>query len=187
MEEASGSGGTVYTASLNLAAKACGFDSRLPDKMSSKPIKWNLDVLPEIVKTSTSIAEVLRKLGLRPVGGNYTTIKRHVSSMGLDTGHFLGQAHSRGRKLGPKPKVPLEEVLVAGRFCNTYHLKERLLKRGLLIYVCVGCGISEWRGQRLSLHLDHVNGDRADNRLCNLRLLCPNCHSQTKTYCGKSR
>ena len=65
-------------------------------------------------------------------------------------------------------------------------MKRRLIKEGILKDKCYECGISEWRGKKLSLHLDHINGDNTDNRLKNLRVLCPNCHSITETYCGKN-
>ena len=68
--------------------------------------------------------------------------------------------------------------------CTRDHLKRRLLKAGLLPRHCQSCGISQWRGRPLSLELHHVNGHGEDNRLANLELLCPNCHSQTETYGG---
>lgn len=72
-------------------------------------------------------------------------------------------------------------------YLNSWALKKRLLAEGLLEERCAECGISEWNGRPLSLHLDHINGDRRDQRLENLRFLCPNCHSQTETYCGRNQ
>jgi hypothetical protein len=72
-------------------------------------------------------------------------------------------------------------------YANTGYLKRRLISSGLLRAACYECGISEWRGRKLALHLDHVNGVGDDHRLENLRLLCPNCHSQTETYCGRNK
>ena len=71
-------------------------------------------------------------------------------------------------------------------YARTSKLKERLIRAGMLANACAVCGISTWQGRPLSLHLDRVNGQRDDNRLTNLRLLCPNCHSQTDTYTGRN-
>jgi HNH endonuclease len=85
-------------------------------------------------------------------------------------------------------RIPLEVLLVSDRqqTCRV-HLKNRLIRANLLTCVCQICGLTEWRGQSIVLELDHINGKETDNRLENLRLLCPNCHSQTTTYCSKNR
>ena len=80
--------------------------------------------------------------------------------------------------------MPIAELLVGPR-CRT-HIKLRLLRAGLLQNRCEQCGLSEWQGKPLSVYIDHINGVRGDNRLENLRMLCPNCHSQTETYSGRN-
>ena len=81
----------------------------------------------------------------------------------------------------------LEEILVEdSEYSGTTRIKIKLLKANLLSYECSLCHIAEWNGKSISLHLDHINGNRTDNRIENLRLLCPNCHSQTDTYSGKN-
>ena len=83
---------------------------------------------------------------------------------------------------------PLEEILVKdSKYTNMTCLKQRALRAKLIDYKCAICGINEWLGKKIILQLDHINGDNRDNRIENLRLLCPNCHSQTETYCGKNR
>jgi DNA-binding transcriptional ArsR family regulator len=82
--------------------------------------------------------------------------------------------------------APIELYLVDGRTVNRQHLKQRLLGAGLKVARCEVCGISEWRGEPLSLALHHINGDGLDNRLENLQLLCPNCHSQTPNFSGRN-
>jgi hypothetical protein len=97
------------------------------------------------------------------------------------------QAVNRG-DVDPRPReMPLEHLLVAGREqTSRTHLKNRLLKIGLKKNQCEVCGITEWQGQPLSMHLHHINGDGKDNRLGNLELLCGNCHSQTPNYGGRN-
>ncbi len=81
----------------------------------------------------------------------------------------------------------MSEILVEhSHYSNLTSLKRRLLAEGLLDYACTRCGICTWLGMPLALHLDHVNGVGDDHRLENIRLLCPNCHSQTDTYCGRN-
>lgn len=82
--------------------------------------------------------------------------------------------------------TPIHDLLVAGRKRNRGHLKLRLIGAGLKENRCEECGISEWRGRPLSLALHHINGDGRDNRLENLALLCPNCHSQTDSFAGRN-
>lgn len=96
-------------------------------------------------------------------------------------------AVSRG-DITPRPRLePIEQILVAGRRRSRSHVKLRLLQAGLKAPQCEACGLEEWRGRSLSLELHHVNGDGQDNRLENLRLLCPNCHSQTDTWGGRNK
>ena len=138
----------------------------------------------DAVRESTTMADVLRKLNLVPKGGNYS-IRSRIRKLGLDTSHWLGRAHLRG-KTRRLPKLPLSEILVDGSTYGRTHLKERLLKEGLLNNWCSLCGQdSVWRAGVLVLILDHINGKNTDNRLENLRLLCPNCNSQQDTFCGR--
>jgi 5-methylcytosine-specific restriction endonuclease McrA len=82
--------------------------------------------------------------------------------------------------------TPLEELLALGPARHRLNLKKRMIKAGLKDGSCEECGITDWRGRPLSMALHHVNGDGRDNRLENLRLLCPNCHSQTENFAGKA-
>lgn len=95
------------------------------------------------------------------------------------------KARQRGDLRSRPPGMPIEELLAGTSRCRT-HVKGRLLHAGLLKNRCDECGLSEWRGQPLSVQIDHVNGVRDDHRLENLRMLCPNCHSQTHTYGGRN-
>ena len=89
---------------------------------------------------------------------------------------------------GARTKIPLKEILEGHHpYYQTLKLKNRLIKENIMEYKCAICGLVEWRNEKIVLQLDHINGDGHDHRSENLRLLCPNCHSQTDTWCGKNK
>lgn len=146
--------------------------------------RWSDKDLEVALKANITISGTLRALGLSTSPGNHKSIKSALKRLNLDTSHLRGKAHG----MSPGLRKPLEQVLVENStHSNTVSLKKRLLKEGLLRNQCEKCGIGpSWDGSELVLQLDHKNGDSFDNRLENLRLLCPNCHSQTTTFRGKS-
>lgn len=88
---------------------------------------------------------------------------------------------------GSSPKIPLSEILEGKHgYYPTGKLKKRLIAEEVLEYKCSECGLTEWNGKKIVLQLDHKNGVSTDHRLENLRFMCPNCHSQTDTWCGKN-
>lgn len=145
---------------------------------------WSKDTLEKAIKQSFSISETLRRLGLTPQG-NFRTFHKYCKIYRIDISHFLGKRFLLGSKRNLR-KIPLEQVLVPDSFYAPKNLKIRLIQDGYFDYKCNECGLVEWRGKELNLHLDHINGDKFDNRIENLRLLCPNCHSQTDTFCIKN-
>jgi len=130
-------------------------------------------------------ADVLRYLGYGIKGDNYRTLQRWAERWDISSAHFdpyVGQ-----RRAGIGRRVPLEEVMVEHSVFNRGKLKRRLLAEGIKQPVCETCGQGEvWRGQRMSMVLDHINGVADDHRLENLRMLCPNCNATLETHCGRN-
>lgn len=148
-----------------------------------KPRKYTDQALKEAVEASYSIRSVLQKLGLTPSGGNYESIQQRIQLLSLDNSHFLGQAILKGKSHNNSTRA-LTSVLVHAKLENTWRLKQRLLKEGLKVHECESCRNSEWLGQPIPLELHHKDGDRTNNTLSNIELLCPNCHSFTDNYRG---
>jgi 5-methylcytosine-specific restriction endonuclease McrA len=144
--------------------------------------------LAHAVANSPSIAEVLRKLNLRPAGGNYDIVQQRIRKAGLDTSHFTGKGWLKGKKNPVIRQRTLEEILVKdSTYTSTHKLRQRLIAEGIFQHQCVSCGLAEWLERPIPLEIDHINGDRRDHRLENLRLLCQNCHALTDNYRGKNK
>jgi len=152
-----------------------------------KICRYTKEQFIEAVKNSFSIRNVLKLIGVRPTGGNYAVAKRKIKLLNLNISHFTGRGHLKGKTHNWGKKIPLEKILIENSLYGggTSKLKGRLIKEKLLIYKCYECGINEWKGKPLALDLEHKNGNRFDNRIENLTILCPNCHSQTSTYRGR--
>ena len=149
--------------------------------------KWTDQQLTVAVATSLSVAGTCRVLGILPRGGNYGTVHRAIDRLALDTRHWTSQAWSRGLRVStPARRIATAELLREGRPVASYTLRGRLLGEGLLPQACARCGLADWLGAPIPLEVDHINGDPVDNRLENLRFLCPNCHARTDTYRGRN-
>jgi Zn finger protein HypA/HybF involved in hydrogenase expression len=138
--------------------------------------------LIDIILNSNSFKEVVEKVGYNSNGsGGYDMVKMKLKEMGIDIPKY------KKRGGGLINKKCLSEILVENsNYKNRTRLKKRLINEGILEYKCNCCGINEWLGKPISLQLEHKNGINNDNRIQNIELLCPNCHSQTSTYAGKN-
>lgn len=153
--------------------------------------KYTIEELREACRTSASMRQVLIKLNVKAAGGNYATLKKAIEYFEVDVEHFLGKGWNTGDRSGilrkSRKTIPLEDILQNKVCYQSHKLKLRLIKAGLKTHQCESCGITEWLGNKAPIELDHINGDRMDNRLENLRVVCPNCHAQTPTYRGKNK
>ena len=148
---------------------------------------WDTEQLKKAVADSTSKRQVLQKLGLAEAGGNYEQIKKYITEYKLDTKHFTGPAWSKGKTLPKRPVIALKKILIDDSTYQSYKLKQRLFDVRLKEQKCEECG---WAKKsidgRIPVELDHINGKHNDNRIENLRVLCPNCHSLKPTHRGRN-
>jgi hypothetical protein len=156
---------------------------------SGRKRSWTDEQLIEAVKASKSILGVFKHMGRRIGGGAHHEMKKHIARLALDTSHFTGKGWRSGRKGGFIKPRSLEVLLVKDSPCiGMSGFKRRLLAEGVLKNECYEChSPPEWRGKPLVLRMDHINGDRGDQRFENLRMLCPNCDSQTPTFAGRNK
>ena len=148
--------------------------------MSYSEHKCSNDMIIEAANNSATMAIAAVTCGL-----HFQTFKRRATLLGV----YKPNQGGKGTKKGPYATRISTQDILDGKYpqFQTYKLRCRLIEEKILDYVCNICGIDKHNGKQLSLELDHINGIRYDHRLDNLRLLCPNCHSQTKTYRSKKR
>jgi hypothetical protein len=170
-------------------SRESGFESLLPSRDSVRALyehmfvpRYSEEELRLVVPGMTSMTEVLRYFGLRPAGGNHRLLRHWLDEWGISTEHFTGTPPPARRE-----PTSLEDVLVEHSTYSPHTLKQRLYDAGLKERVCELCGQNEhWNGAHMSLILDHINGVADDNRLENLRIVCPNCNATLETHCGKA-
>ena len=136
----------------------------------------------EVCKNSISMSQAASTLGI-----HYNTLKKHAERLGVFNPNQAGKGMSKPNSFG-NVGFDLNDIL-EGKYpqYQTFKLKNRLLKEGIFENKCSECGVREWNKKPLNMELDHIDGNRTNHRLENLRMLCPNCHSQTDTYRSKNR
>jgi len=134
----------------------------------------------EAYNKSETIKDLIINVGLFPAGTNYTRLRKECEKLNLDFNKF------NKRKYYGKRYSSIEDVLVQNKDTSSVSLKKRLLKENYFEHKCYKCNLTEWNGKPIPIELEHISGDKLDNRLENLTILCPNCHAQTDTYRGKN-
>ena len=151
-----------------------------------KKVNYTKELLEEKVKDCYSLCELCRRLNLVPKGGNIRTIKQKLNELNVDYSHFTGQVWNKN----PNNPVYIEKYtpnLCEHSSLRSAYVKELIFRLGLKENKCEKCGTSEWQGKPLTCELHHINGDSTDNRIENLIILCPNCHSQTDNFRSRNR
>jgi Zn finger protein HypA/HybF involved in hydrogenase expression len=149
---------------------------------------WKLDKdkLQDILNSCNTLAEVLLKIDMSLHGNNYKELNNRIKEDSLSLDKL--NKNRKAKSFGGINALDLDKILVENSTYSRQDLKRRLVKENLLKYKCSICNNpGHWNNQELVLQLDHINGINSDNRLENLRFLCPNCHTQTETYAGRGR
>lgn len=153
--------------------------------MKSEILKLDIEIFKNLIKESTTWTEVMiyfkENHGYKSLNGR--TANKRCKDNNIDISHFTHKS-----KNTPSKKPITEKLIKNSNSYNSSHLKKQLYEKGLLKEICRSCGIGPlWNNKPISLHLEHINGNHYDNRLENLEILCPNCHSQTDTWCIKNK
>ena len=151
-----------------------------------KKVRYTKELLEENIKNCYSISELCRKIGLVPIGGNIGTVRRKLCEFGIDYSHFTGQNWNSNSQ-NPVYQRKYLPNLCEHSSLSSSNVKNMVYRLGLKENKCEICGIDTWMGNPIICEIHHINGDSTDNRIENLQILCPNCHSQTDNFRSRNR
>lgn len=137
--------------------------------------KYTKEKLELVVETSKTWAEVCRKIGVKPMTGSQSHLKRKAVEWGIDSSHFVGKSFNKGRSFKKRSAL---EYCFNGSKINSHTLKQKLIRDGIKEEKCEVCGITEWCEEPVVLELDHKDSNHYNNKIENLQIVCPNCHAQ---------
>lgn len=153
--------------------------------------KYTKELLEDKVKESKSMRQLLLSLGLVARGGNFEIMKARLSKFEIDYSHFTGKGWRKGESFKTK-KRKLADILTlnsqyrSGSPYQSNAVKKILFRNDLKEKKCENCGITDWLGEEISFELHHIDGNKFNNQINNLKILCPNCHCLTDNYRGKN-
>ena len=152
--------------------------------------KLSIEQIKQVVAESFSSSEACEKLGMAGKSGSITRFRKFLDEKQIDCSHWTGQSWSKGKTSLDDDRLRKAKdnslIFTENSNASSHYVRSLLIKHNLKEYKCE-CGITnEWNGKTINLQMDHINGNRKDHRLENLRWLCPNCHSQTDTFCSRN-
>lgn len=154
--------------------------------------KISIEQIKEVVSNSFSSSEACEKLGMAGKSGSVTRFRKFLDDNKIDYSHWTGQLWSKGKTCLDDDRLRNNKdnslIFTEKSNASSHYVRSLLLKHKIKEYKCEQCDITNnWNNKPINLQMDHINGDRKDHRLENLRWLCPNCHSQTETFCSRNR
>jgi predicted RNA-binding Zn-ribbon protein involved in translation (DUF1610 family) len=150
--------------------------------------KYTKEILEKAVKDSKYLSDMVRKMGFNYDKSKIRYLGKKIKEFKIDTSHWLIGSDKVKFARNSSTKIKKRDILsLCIRPQGAAHLRKALIEYGIE-YKCLWCGIGEvWNNKKLVIQIDHINGNNLDNRIDNLRFLCPNCHSQTDTFSSKNR
>ena len=149
-------------------------------------VKYTKELIKEQVKNCFSLAELCRRLGLKVKGSNFQTIRKKLNEFNVDYSHFIGKRWNTNTS-NPIYINKYKPNLCEHSSLSSTNVKKLVYNLNLKENKCECCGLTEWLGQPIICEIHHINGDATDNRIENLQILCPNCHSQTDNFRNRKR